>query len=241
MSGPARRREKKMKRLMALAILLAAGHAAAAYKCVDERGSTLVGDVPPAGCANVPIYEISKNGTVLRKIDPTPTAEQLKARREEEAKRKEQERAAAEQKRKDDALLSTYSSDKEIDITRDRNIGPIRSRIASARERIAAVEKRQEQIDAELEFYSAGKAKAKGKDAKANQAPPSLVAEQEHLRKEKAALLASIASSEKEIETVKARYDADKKRWIEVKSTANRLPPGNVPASTRAPTPAPGR
>ncbi len=234
-----------MKRVMALAIVLAAGQAAAAYKCVDEHGATVVADVPPAGCATVPIYEISKSGNVLRKMDPTPTPEQLKARREDEARRKEQARAAAEQKRKDDALLSTYSSDREIDITRDRNIDPIRNRIAGARERIAEVEKREEAVAAELEFYSAGKARAKargkGKDAGEHRAPPTLLAEQEHLRKEKATLLASIASAEKEIETVKARYDADKKRWIEVKSAANRLPATNVPAGTRASTPAPGR
>jgi len=74
-----------MKILLILALLLAPA-ANAAYKCKDEKGVTHIGDTPPAGCANVVMYEVSRSGTILRKIDPTPTGEQLRAKVEEEAR-----------------------------------------------------------------------------------------------------------------------------------------------------------
>ena len=67
-----------------LGLLLVALHAplaSAVYKCVDEQGHTLFGDVPPAACVKVPIYEVSKSGMVLRRIDPTPTPLQVEMRR----------------------------------------------------------------------------------------------------------------------------------------------------------------
>ena len=116
-----------MKKWIVLVLALHAPAAMAVYKCVDEQGRTLIGDVPPAGCAKVEMYEVSPSGTVLRKIDPTPTPEQLKLRLEEQVRRKEAERAAAEQRRKDLALLNTFDSEQEIDVARDRNIEPIAS------------------------------------------------------------------------------------------------------------------
>jgi hypothetical protein len=205
-----------MKKLCVTLVLLHAPLAHAAYKCVDERGVTLFGDVPPAGCANVVMYEVTPSGRVLRQIDPTPTPEQVKARVEEQQQRKESDRAAREQRRKDLALLNTYSSEKEIDVARDRNIEPIRGRIKGAQERIVAIDKRLKELDNEMEFYKAGK-KA-GKDGKAVQPPHSLLAEQERARNERAALEKSIADAGKEIEAVRARYDADRERYARLKA-----------------------
>lgn len=203
-----------MKKLCLALALLYVPCAHAAYRCVDERGVTLFGDVPPAGCANVVMYEVAPGGTVLRKIDPTPTPEQLKARLEEQSKRRDAERAAAEQKRKDMALLATYSSESEIDVARERNLDPIRVRIKSAQERIEAVDKRLAEIAKELEFYKAGK---KGGKKDAPRPPESLVAEQERAQHERASLEKSIADSHKDIEAVKARYEGDRKRYAELK------------------------
>jgi len=58
--------------LLAAASLLAAPIAGAAYKCVNEKGITLIGDTPPEGCEHVEMYEMSATGHVIRKIDPTP-------------------------------------------------------------------------------------------------------------------------------------------------------------------------
>ena len=71
-----------MKRLLILAMLVAP-QAHALYKCKDERGVTHIGDTPPAACASVVMYEVTRSGTILRKIDPTPTEDQIKARQAE--------------------------------------------------------------------------------------------------------------------------------------------------------------
>ena len=223
-------REIKMKKTLVLfAVALAAPCANAAYKCVDERGVTHIGDVPPPGCANVVMYEILPSGKILRTIDPTPTEEQLRQRREEFDRAKAAIRNEADQKRKDMALINTFSTEKEFDVVRDRNIEPLKSRIAMAQDRIKAIDKRSKELEDELEFYKAGKSKSKTKEA-----PPQLTGDLIRLKTERTTLEGSIANSEKEIESLKVKFDIDKRRWIALKSGAK---PGDLPPPPE-PTPA---
>ena len=203
----------KTRNLLPLLALALSTPALAAYKCVDEKGVTRIGETPPDECGNVVMYEISRSGQVLRKIDPSLTEAQVKAKKDEEERRLQADRQAAEQRRKDEALLNTYASEREIDMTRDRNLEPINGRIKVARERIEAVDKRVGQIEEEMEFYKAGKSKA----AKGRETPQNLVHDLDRLKKEKAVLEKSIVASEKEIETLRAKYDTDKKRWLALK------------------------
>jgi uncharacterized protein DUF4124 len=211
--------------LLLVAVLALAPSANAAYKCVDENGRTQIGDTPPPGCANVPLFEVTPSGTVLRRIEPTPTPEQLKAREEQARHQREVERAAAVQKRKDDALLSTFGSEREFDTARDRNIEPINSRIRSARERIRAVDQRLAKIDEEMEFYTTGKSRS----AKA-EVPPNLTAEQERLKREKQGLEASIVGYERDIVAQREKFDTDRKRWLELKAASGRIEPSKAAA-----------
>ena len=194
--------------------LLFAGSAGAAYRCVDDKGKTHVGDTPPEQCGNVVMYEVTRSGSIIRKIEPSLTPEQVKERADAEEKRKEGEKIAAEAKRKDLALLATYSSEGEFDVVRDRSIEPIKGRIKSAQERLAAIDKRTKEIDDEMEFYKAGK-KASAKKA---EAPPNLVSELDRLKSEKAGLVRGIAASEREIKDMHAKFDVDKKRWVALKT-----------------------
>jgi hypothetical protein len=66
-----------------------------------------------------------------------------------------------------------------------------------------------------MEFYKAGKSKKK--DAKPITPPIGLVADRERMQKERDGLVATIASSEKEIIAVKERYEIDKVRFNELK------------------------
>ena len=223
-----------MKRTFLLLAALYVPFAGAAYKCTDEKGVTHIGDTPPSGCATVMMYEISRTGAVIRNIDPTPTPEQLKARLEDDARKKEAEKLAADQKRKDLALLSSYSSEREVDVARDRNIEPLNGRIYNSKDRLKVIDKRLKELDDEMEFYKAGKSKT----AKAREAPMSVTHELQRLRAEKDALDKSIAGSEREIETLKVKFDADKKRWLDLKadpSMRNRQPDGPTAAITMSP------
>jgi len=210
-------------KMLCFAVALAFAPAAfAAYKCVDEKGITRIGETPPDECANVPMQEIGRNGSVIRTIPPSLTPEQVKAQQDAAEKNKQAQKEAAEQQRKDLALLNTYASEKEIDMTRDRNVEPVNNRIKVARERIEAIEKRSKEIEDEMEFYKAGKSdkagKGKGKGAK--DTPEQLKENLDRAKKEKATLEKNIAASEKEIEQIKAKYDLDRKRWLALKNVA---------------------
>jgi hypothetical protein len=205
---------KTMKKLCFLVVLAFAPAAGAAYKCVDERGLTHIGDTPPPGCAKVMMYEVTRSGKVLREIPPTMTEEQVRARAEADRLKKLADKEAALQKRKDTALLATYSSESEFDVVRDRTVEPITGRIKLAQGRMAEIDKRAKKVDEELEFYKAGKAKS---SRKSGEPPPMLVAEQERLAEERKTLERSIEGYEREIAQLRAKFEVDKQRWIALK------------------------
>jgi hypothetical protein len=228
-----RTREDKMKKLCMILAVMFAPAAGATYKCVDEKGVTHIGDTPPDPCAHVVMYEMSSSGLVLRKIDPTPTPEQLKLRLEENAREREAAKVAAEQKRKDDALLNTFAAEREFDVARDRNIEPLTGRIRSAQERLKAVDKRIGELEDEMEFYKAGKS---SKAARSREAPPVLVEVLSRARAEKATLEKANINYGREIEELKGKFDADKKRWVVLKGGAAAMPSAAPAPSAPLPT-----
>ncbi|HEX7403920.1 MAG TPA: DUF4124 domain-containing protein [Usitatibacter sp.] len=187
----------------------------ATFKCVDPKGVTRIGDTPPEECGNVVVYEISASGAVIKKIEPTPTPEQLKALEEDRVRKKESDRAAADQKRKDAALLASFSGEKEFDVARDRNIEPLVGRIKNNEDRLKEVAKRIKELEDEMEFYKAGKS---GKSGKSSEPPPVLIEVMARSRTEKATLEKANVGYQKEIEDIKAKFEADKKRWVSLKT-----------------------
>jgi hypothetical protein len=220
-------------RLLCLAVpALVSLNAMAVFRCVDDKGVTRIGDTPPEQCYNVVMFEVSTSGTILRRIDPSLTPEQVKARADDAERRKDADKASYEQKRKDLALLATYSVEGEIDMTRDRNIEPLNGRIKSAQDRTVAIDKRVADLNDEMEFYKAGKSKGKTKDGKekgAPEAPPMLTGELQRLKQERETLAKNITGYEREIAAMKSKYDNDKKRWIALKSGKLEDQPGAAP------------
>ena len=210
----------KTKKLCLLVALALSIPAQAAFRCVDEKGRTHIGDTPPPGCASVVMYEITRSGQVIRKIEPTMTEEQLKVKLEAEEKARIAEKAAAEQKRKDTALLSTYANEKEFDTARDRNVEPLKQRIVQSEQRSKEIDKRVKTVKEEMEFYTAGKKKSsKGKD---DAAP--MAAELERLEDEKKQIAKNVAGYNKEIVEIRAKYDEDKRRWVALKNPQKTAP-----------------
>jgi chromosome segregation ATPase len=206
-----------MKRILGLLLALYVPAASAVYKCTDEKGLTLFGDTPPAGCGNVPIYEIGPGGHVVRRLDPTPTPEQVKERALEEARAKKAALAAAEQKRKDMALLNSYSSAEEFDVARDRNIEPVAGRIASARDRMTELDKREEEINERMAALREEAKSKKGAD-EPFEPPAWLSANLERVHKERSSITTGIARYRKEIDELRAKYESDKQRWMMLKA-----------------------
>jgi chromosome segregation ATPase len=221
-----------MKKLAVLAILAASPAFGATFKCTDEKGVTHYGDTMPPQCAKTPVLEVQKTGTTVKKYDAQMTPEQIKARQEDDKRKADAAKVAAEAKRKDMALLNTYSNERDFELAKSRNIEPIDARIKSAEDRIKKVDKRVKELEDEMEFYTAGKSKT----AKERKPPIQLVTDLERARNEKVALVASIERYGKEIEQVKARYETDRQRWLELRraGVSSEAPAATADASKAA-------
>jgi hypothetical protein len=187
--------------------LLAVAPAAAQqrmYKCVDAKGKVYYTQVPPPECLGRATQELDKSGMLLRRSQTpaAPTPEQQKAREAEHKKKLKEER------RKNTALLSTYSSDKDIDDARERALKEAQAAIAETEKRIAGAHKRRGELESEKEFYVKKPLPEKLKQDIANN---------EIEIKNQTELL---DAKKKEIGVINAKYDSDKRRYLELTSAA---------------------
>ena len=189
--------------------LLAVAPAAAQqrmYKCVDARGKVYYTQVPPPECLGRDTQELDKSGTPMRKSQ-TPAAltpEQQKAREAGLKKKLEQEERSKEERRKNTALLNTYSSEKDIDDARARALKEAELAIAETEKRIAGAQKRKKELESEKEFYVKKPMPLRLKQEIANN---------EIDIKNQTELL---DAKKKEISIINAKYDSDKRRYVEL-------------------------
>ncbi|HEY7674433.1 MAG TPA: DUF4124 domain-containing protein [Burkholderiales bacterium] len=182
------------------------------YKCVDARGRTYYTQVPPRECLGRDTQELNKSGTVIRS---TPreiplTAEQKAAREAEQKKKLEAEEKTKEERRKDSALLNTYPSEKDIDYARAAALKEAEAAIKETETRIAAAQKRRKELDSEKEFYTKKPMPVKLRQDIAN-IEIEIKNQQELLEAKK-----------KEIGSINAKYDEDKRRYVELTRKAAR-------------------
>jgi len=201
-------------------ILLVAGPAYAVFKCTDEKGITHYGDTMPPQCDKKPIVEMSKQGSVVRRIEAPLTPAQIKEIEDNKVRNKAKNDLMAVQKLRDNAVLSTYGAEREFDVARDKDIAGLDARRATLAARTGAVDKTLEKLNNDLEFYQAGKSKT----SKAKEAPSQLVQEQKRAANDALGIRAEIEKIDKAKEEIRLRYDTEKARWKRLK--------GGMPAGT---------
>ena len=187
------------------------------YKCIDAKGKVYYTQLPPKECQGKEQQELSGQGQVVRRIEAALTPEQLAAREAERKKKIEEEQLAREERRKNQALLSTYSSEKDIDEARRQALKQAEDAIKDSEKKIAAGAKRRARLEAEKEFY-------------AKKAPPAKL--QEDLKNNEMELRnqnALLEAKKKEISTVSAKYDEDKRRYIELTRGKRAASPADTP------------
>jgi hypothetical protein len=189
--------------LLACALALAMPAAAQKlYKYTDPAtGKVVYTDKPPIEAAGKANEQLNRHGTVVRRNDAALTPEQIAAREAERKKRLEDEMAAKEEKRKNTALLNTYSSETDIDEARERALKANEEAIRDAERKLADVQRRQQALAAEAEFY---------------QKKPMPKPLQQDVQGNEAALKATtelLDAKRKETATINARYDEDKRRY----------------------------
>jgi hypothetical protein len=189
----------------ALLLLASSGLQAQIIKCVGKDGKTYVGQTMPPQCQGQALDQMNKQGMVVKRQDAAMTAEQRAAKEAEEKVAKEREVAAKEDARKNKALLSTYGSDKDIEVARERSLKDNEIAVKQTQVKIDQINKRGESLKKELEFYQ-GKNKPPAKLSQDIQNNDIDLKAQQDL----------LAAKKKEVDVINAKYDEDKRRYVEL-------------------------
>jgi uncharacterized metal-binding protein YceD (DUF177 family) len=207
-----------MRRLpLLLAALLAAPLLAEAqqpsqnvsYRCTGKDGKRYYGQTLPPQCAGMPVEVLSAAGTVIRRIDPQADAEKKVLKEAEEAKKRRENAAIKEQTRRDRALLATYTGEGDIESARKRALEDNEKAVREVEARIAALKKRQADLAKESEFY-------KGR----NKPPANFEQDVKNAEIDLRAQQSLLDTKKKEVDTINAKYDEDKRRYLELTGKA---------------------
>ncbi|MDA8256062.1 MAG: hypothetical protein M0Z99_10575 [Betaproteobacteria bacterium] len=192
--------------LFAAATLLAVSAAAQTriYCCNDAKGRKVCGDFLPVECHGRAYEERDNRGFVSKSVEAPLSAEQQARRDAEALKKQEEAKQVAEERRRTLALLATYSSDKDILAARDRALAEVEKNIKQAQQRLDEADKKKKKLESDKEFY-------KGKPL-----PDQVKADIRDNEKEIAAQKAAVAAKTKEADEVRARFDDERKRYLEL-------------------------
>jgi chromosome segregation ATPase len=204
-----------MLAVLALALVpLAAG--AQSFRCVGKDGKKYYGSTVPPQCLGQPVEQLSSQGTVMRRIDPEGEEKQRVAKEADAEKKRKEEDVAREAQRRNRALLATYSSEKDIEEARVRALTDNEKQIKDIQARIDGIKKRQAGYDKEMEFYRDTPAAKGGKAKSAPKVPGEL---KENIQNAEIDLKSQenlIEIKKKEVESINAKYDEDKRRYAEI-------------------------
>lgn len=204
-----------------LAALLVAQPAwAKMYKWVDEQGKTHYGDTIPAQYAGQGSAELNKKGMVIKKTDAALTDEQRREKDEELARQKVEAQKTLEAERRDKALINTYTSEKEMNLARDRNLQAVDAIIKTTQVRIKSV---QSKLDSQRK-------QAAGFVARKKPVPEDIANEQKETERELQHLQDTIKQKQQEQADITARFEADKQRFRELTQGTTAKPALVTPA-----------
>jgi hypothetical protein len=182
------------------------------YRCVGADGKKYYGATRPEQCIGVAAEGLSAQGMVVRRFEAPPTPEQRAARDAEaqknaaaEVAKRDAENAAKVRARRDQALLQTYTSDKDIESVRQRDLADNLKAQEDVERRIAALRKRQDDLAKQAAAAKSGKAPSDTfeQDVKAVAYDLQL---QERL----------LESRRKEAESINAKYDEERRKYLEL-------------------------
>ena len=207
--------------------LVTSGAGAALYKWVDEKGRVQYSDKPPTEREKGAV-EMTNRGVVVKKLEPGPSGEDRKAKEDELARRKTEDAKSAEQRRSDNALLQSFTSVQEIDMKRDREVQSIDTMIANLRGQERSVSERLGEDRKRLDGY-----------AKRKKPPPDTLREDvERSEAQTKVIRDEIERRHQEILDTRAKYEALKKRYRELREQEQAAPTAAVPPATAAQAPA---
>jgi hypothetical protein len=199
--------------LAPLAALAQAKAQAHSFRCVTKDGKKYYGSTIPRQCIGQPVEAMSASGRVLYRVDADADEKAREAKEAEAAKKRVEDAASREESRRNRALLATYTSEKDIEDARERALADNAKLVKEVEGRMEAIRKRQAGYAKEMEFYSdSGKP---GGKAKSSAKPPAKLLEDMRTAEVDLKLQQeALESRKKEVGTINAKYDEDKKRYL---------------------------
>jgi Domain of unknown function (DUF4124) len=179
--------------------------AAQSYRCVGKDGKKYYGQSVPPQCLGMPVEQLDRQGMVTKRFDAAASAAEREKKAAEEAERKKREAITKEEGRRSRALLATYTSEKEIENARARALQENQLAVKDVENKIAGIKKRQDTLTKELDFFQ-------GK----NKPPARLEQDIKNTEIDLKAQEGLLAAKKKEVDSINAKYDDDKKRYIEL-------------------------
>jgi hypothetical protein len=197
---------------------------AATYKWTDDQGVVHYSDKVPPEAVSKGATVLDKQGRPVKKIEPAPTPEQLKAKEAAEEDQRARARVEQDQARRDRALMQSYTTEAEIDIAKGRALSTLDAQIKSAQVYSADLTRRQQDLK---------KRKASFGD---KPIPIDLERDLTNVDIELSREAALIKQKTEEVAAVSARYDTEKKRWQEIKADQQRSSAAAAAVATKTST-----
>lgn len=166
-------------------------------KWVDEKGVTHYGDKIPTQDITRKNSELNKQGVTVKQNDPGQKTVNP------------EDPLTQAQLRKDKALLASYNSAEEIDLARDRSLQLDELSLSSLIQRHETVQKKLEQNTKLSESFKTRK----------KPAPLELAQDINDNKNEIKRIDEQINQRKQVMQETRARFDADKKRYVELKAT----------------------
>lgn len=178
------------------------------YKWVDDKGVTHYGETIPPEYANRDAKQLEK-GRLTDRDEKFKTSTKGPAPKEVV-----EDKATIDARRRDQALLSTYSNEQEIDLSRDRNLLQVEARVNSYATMLKSAQDSLAELHKESDTIT-----RQGRKIPVSLTQDIADAEALVVKRQK-----ELDASKKDVDAVKARYEADKLRYRELK---NKAPDGN--------------
>lgn len=175
------------------------------YRCVGKDGKKYYGQSVPPQCLGMPVEQLNAQGMVIKRFDAAASAAEREKKALEEEDRKKREAIAKEEGRRSRALLATYTNEKEIENARARALHENQIAVKDVEAKIGGIKKRQVDLAKELDFYQ-------GK----NKPPVRLEQDIKNVEIDLKAQEGLLTAKKKEVDSINAKYDDDKKRYIEL-------------------------
>ena len=193
-------------------LLLALGLCAAAQagnikKCQDSEGRWHYGDRAADLCDRSKIIEMSGSGTKTGVIAAPPTEGELADRERQRVEAERQRKLEEEQARRDALLLSTYGHENDILYVRDRKLEQLESSVSASKETLNSLRATLERLEKQAAQEQ------RGGGAVSEDTGTNIERSKAQIERHEAAIVAK----RKEQENLRQQYDAELKRYRELK------------------------